>query len=135
VLSGAKETIGRARRWRKMWGGGMRQGGVLAAAGLYALEHNVECLAEDHEKAKRLAQGIARCRGIDLDPDSVETNIVVFRLKDGAPAATLVEALKAEKVLILSVGPGAFRAVTHLDVPAEAIGAAVAAFERVLGVA
>ncbi len=135
VLSGAREFIARARRWRKMWGGGMRQGGVLAAAGLYALEHNVERLAEDHEKAKRLARGIARCRGVDLDPETVETNIVVFHVTDGAPAATLVEALKKENVLILSVGPGAFRAVTHLDVPADAIDAAVGAFERVLGAA
>jgi threonine aldolase len=135
VLSGPKDFIARARRWRKMWGGGMRQAGVLASAGLYALEHNVERLAEDHEKAKRLAAGIARCRGVDLDPDGVETNIVIFRVTDPAKAASIIPALKEEKVLILSVGPQAYRAVTHLDVPAEAIDTAVRAFERVLGTA
>jgi threonine aldolase len=133
VLSGADAVIRRARRFRKMWGGGMRQAGVLAAACHYALDHNVERLAEDHAKAKRLAEGLAGCRGVDVDPWRVETNIVVFRVPDPSRAATIADAMRAEKVLFLPVGPGRFRLVAHLDVSLDAIGAAVVAFERVLG--
>lgn len=133
VLSGPSRLIARARRFRKMWGGGMRQAGVLAAACHYALDHNVDRLAQDHENAKRLARGLARCRGVALDVDAVETNIVIFRVADEALAAALVERMRAEKVLILPVSRTAFRAVTHLDVSAEGIDAALAAFERVLG--
>jgi threonine aldolase len=133
VLSGPRPVIDRARRFRKMWGGGMRQAGVLAAAGHFALDHNVERLAEDHAKAKRLARGLARCRGVALDADAVETNIVVFEVPDAARAATLVAAMKTEGVLFSAVGPGRFRLVAHLDVAPDAIDAAVGAFERVLG--
>ena len=133
VLSGPSRLITRARRFRKMWGGGMRQAGVLAAACHYALDHNVERLAQDHENAKRLARGLARCRGVALDVDAVETNIVIFRVTEEALAAALVDRMRAEKVLILPVSRTSFRAVTHLDVSSDAIDAALAAFERVLG--
>ena len=107
--------------------------GVLAAACHYALDHNVDRLAQDHENAKRLARGLARCRGVALDVDAVETNIVIFRVTEETLAAALADRMRAEKVLILPVSRTAFRAVTHLDVSGDAIGAALAAFERVLG--
>jgi len=133
VLSGSAALVARARRYRKMWGGGMRQAGILAAACLYALDHNVERLAEDHAKAKRFARALARCPGVTLDERGVETNIVIFDVRDAATAATLEERLRAERVLISPVARASFRAVFHLDVSAEAADAAAAAFERVLG--
>ncbi len=133
VLSGAGAVIGRARRFRKMWGGGMRQAGVLAAACHYALDRNVERLAEDHEQARRLAIGLSRCRGVGVDPSSVETNIVVIQIEDPARAAGLTEQMKTERVLFGAAGPARFRLVTHLDAGPDAIDAAIAAFERVLG--
>ncbi len=132
VLSGSAALIARARRFRKMWGGGMRQAGVLAAACHYALDHNVERLAEDHANARRLAQSLALCPGIAINERGVETNIVLFHVPDAAKAATLIERLRAEKVLISPVERAWFRAVFHLDVSAEAAEQAAGAFERVL---
>jgi threonine aldolase len=132
VLAGAAEYIKRARRFRKMFGGGMRQSGYLAAAGLYALEHNVERLAEDHANARRLAEGIAALPGIVLDPKTAETNIVIFSVAS-MPAAELVARLGAAGVLVLATGPGSIRAVTHLDVSAPEIEEAIDAFRHALG--
>jgi len=131
VLSGPAALIARARRFRKMWGGGMRQAGILAAACLYALDHNVERLADDHAKAKRFATALASCPGVTIDPRSVETNIVIFDVRDAAMAATLENRLRAEKVLIAAVARASFRAVFHLDVSSEAADAAAAAVARV----
>jgi len=116
VLCGAAELIGRARRWRKMLGGGMRQAGVLAAAALYALDHNVERLAEDHANARLLAEGLAQeGGGLRVDPRSVETNIVMAGTGGKDPAA-LVRALGERGVLAGAVDRGRVRFVTHLDV-------------------
>lgn len=113
VLVGSREFIERARRVRKMLGGGMRQVGILAAAGLYALEHHRERLKEDHENAQILAQELQKIDQIRLEP--VETNIIIFELKR-TPAEKLVAALKARAILTHAIGPGKIRLVTHLDV-------------------
>ena len=102
-----------------MLGGAMRQAGVLAAAGLYALDHNMERLAEDHANARRIAERIARCAPVELDTTSVQTNILVFRLGSGAPdAPSVVDAARQRGVLIFAFGPRTVRVVTHLDVSA-----------------
>ena len=125
VLVGGSEFIARAKRARKMLGGAMRQAGVLAAAGLYALEHNIERLAEDHANAERLAQGLG---ALGL-PVQQHTNMV-FLTPPAERAARLVEALRAQGVLVL---PGArMRLVTHLDVDARGIEHALAAFANAL---
>jgi threonine aldolase len=125
VLVGGSEFIKRAKRARKMLGGAMRQAGVLAAAGLYALEHNIERLAEDHANAERLAQGLG---ALGL-PVQQHTNMV-FLTPPTERVARLVEALRAQGVLVL---PGArMRLVTHLDVDARGIERALAAFANAL---
>jgi threonine aldolase len=98
---------------RKMLGGGMRQAGIIAAAGVYALEHMVDRLAEDHENAKTLARGIAELPVVDLDPDTIDTNIVIFRAGD---AVGFTRALKHEGVLCTMPGPGRIRMVTHYGI-------------------
>jgi threonine aldolase len=130
VLAGSSELISEAWRYKQMWGGAMRQAGVIAAAGLYALDHHVERLAEDHANARRLADGLAGIDGIDLDPSTVETNIVVFGVAD-APA--FCASLEAESVRMGAVGSQTVRAVTHLDVDAAGIEQALAAAARVVG--
>ena len=109
----------------------MRQAGVIAAAALYALEHNVERLPEDHANARRLAEGLAELPHVKLDPDSVDTNIVFFEL-DGVDGAQFRERLAAEGVLCSGTSATRVRMVTHLDVSADDIEAAVAAAARVL---
>ena len=120
VLAGDSATIARAVRARRMFGGAMRQSGILAAAGLYALDHNVARLGEDHANARLVAERLAGLRGIVLDLSTVQSNIVIFRLEDGLPdAATIVARAKEAGVLISALGARILRAVTHLDVTAE----------------
>ncbi len=121
VLCGSAELIGKARRLRKMVGGGMRQAGVLAAAGLYALEHQVERLAEDHANAERLASGL-RELGYQVEP--VQTNMVYAQLGDRAGA---LKAFCAERGIKLTAAPR-LRMVTHMDISAEDIGQVIQAF-------
>jgi threonine aldolase len=103
-----------------MLGGALRQVGILAAAGDYALEHNLERLAEDHANARELARLLIESGGVRLDLASIETNIIVFDLAPGAPdAATVVQAAQARGVLVYAFGPRRIRAVTHLDLTAE----------------
>jgi threonine aldolase len=106
----------RARIFRKALGGGMRQVGVLAAAGLIALEEGPTLLAEDHANARLLAEALARIEGVVIDLDAVETNIVVFNLTKGIRGADLVARLKARGVLANALGPDLVRLVTHRDV-------------------
>jgi threonine aldolase len=114
--------IAQLRRLRKMFGGGMRQAGILAAAGLYALEHNIDRLAEDHAHARELAHALAGLPGVGIKPDEVDTNIVVFDVKEThRQAEEVVAALKSEGVLVLALGRTTLRAVTHLDVSSEQI--------------
>jgi threonine aldolase len=116
-LVGPRDLIRLARRYRKLFGGGMRQVGVIAAGALYALEHHVERLAEDHAHAQLLAAAVRETEGLRLDPEQIDTNMVIF---DVAPAVGgadgLVAALKLEGVLVAATGPSRIRAVTHLDV-------------------
>lgn len=113
VLVGSEALIKRARRWRKMAGGGMRQAGILAAAGLYALQNQVERLVEDHDKARLLAEGLSDIDGLEIDLSSVETNMVFIDLAPGLQER-LVTYLKTRG--ILAGGYGALRMVTHHDV-------------------
>jgi threonine aldolase len=133
LVIGSKDFIARAHRFRKQFGGGMRQAGILAAAGIYALEHNVERLTEDHLNAKRLARGIAEIDGLDIDVNAVASNIIYFHVrKPGLTAPTLLERLKVEGVLMLGTGPTAIRAVTHLDVTKEGIDRAIEVLHKVV---
>jgi len=123
LLCGSREFIEEARRVRKALGGGMRQAGILAAAGLYALEHHVERLAEDHENARILAQGLSEIPCLSVTPP--ETNIVIVEILRGPTAAELAERLKRRGVLVAPAGAGTearkLRLVTHLDVSREDI--------------
>lgn len=124
MLVGSRQQMDRARAFRKALGGGMRQAGILAAAGLIALETMTERLVEDHENARFLATQVADMPGVDLDPATVQTNIVIFRLKQ-KPAAEVVQGLKRRGVLCGSVGKQAIRWVTHRDVSRGQCAAAV----------
>lgn len=133
AVASTAETIRRVHRFRKMFGGGMRQAGIIAAGALYALDHNVERLAEDHANAKRLAEALANMPGISIDPATVETNIVYFEvLTSTGTAKSVCDAVHDKGVWILPVAPQRVRAVTHLDVSREGIDRAVKAVHGVL---
>ena len=121
VLCGSAALIGKARRLRKMVGGGMRQAGVLAAAGLYALQHQVERLAEDHAKAAHLGEALA---GLGYSVEPVQTNMVYVQLGERAGQ---IKAFMAERGIVVSAAPR-LRLVTHLDVSAEQIEQVIEAF-------
>lgn len=116
MLVGSRAFIAEARSVRKALGGGMRQAGVLAAAGLIALEEMPQRLHEDHSNARLLADALAQLPGVAIEPESVETNIVIFQLRDGGDAAGFVRDLREHGVLASAVGPHAVRLVTHADV-------------------
>ena len=120
VLLGSETMISRARRARKLFGGGMRQAGIIAAGGLYALEHNIERLADDHRRARVLGERLARVPGLTLDKRKLQTNMVFVDTHDvGLPAARVVELVAAEGVLAVNNAPWSVRFVTHLDVDDE----------------
>src|SRR5712671_3295441 len=119
VLAGDTAEIARALRIRRMFGGAMRQSGILAAAGLYALDHHVARLGDDHANARLIAERLAGFAGVVLDLATVQSNIVIFRLGDGLPdAATIAARAREAGVLVSALGPRIVRAVTHLDVGA-----------------
>jgi threonine aldolase len=121
LLAGPADVIASCIRHRRMLGGAMRQVGIFAAAGLYALDHHRDRLADDHAHARLIAERLARSSHVVLDPAQVRTNIVVFGLGEGAPdAATVVARAQAAGVLVVAFGPRTVRAVTHLDVSREA---------------
>jgi threonine aldolase len=126
LIAGSKALVHKAHRRRKMLGGGMRQAGILAAAGLYALEHNVARLAEDHANARRFGEPLARTPGIVLDAATIETNIVIWELAPEVPmdAATFVARARDKGLLLNAVAARRLRAVTHLDVDSNACTAA-----------
>jgi len=126
VLVGPTAVIDRARRWRKVLGGGMRQAGILAAAGILALTRHVDRLAEDHENARRLAEGLSEIRELGLEPDKVQTNMVFFKLE--RPVFTALQRDLKEKGILIS-GRDRVRLVTHLDVTREDVEAVVKAFK------
>ena len=117
VLVGPKETIQKARFWRKRLGGAMRQAGIIASAGLYALQHHIDRLEDDHKLAKKLALGLKNL-GLDVDPDSVKTNMVMLRYAD---CDRLLAKLKEKGILAGLSVPGVIRFVTHLDITEEDI--------------
>lgn len=117
MLAGPRDVMSDCIRHRRMFGGAMRQVGILAAAGLYALDHHIERLADDHANAALIAKRLAACRRCVLDAADVRTNIVIFTLAPGAPdAAAVVAGARAKGVLVVAFGPRTVRAVTHLDV-------------------
>ena len=132
MLLGSHEVIERARVFRKSLGGGMRQAGVLAAAGLIALEEMPKRLGEDHANARLLADAIARCDAAEIDPTDVQTNIVIFTLRDEGDAAALVRGLRENGVLASTIGPHAVRLVTHYDVNRKDCERAASVLERLL---
>jgi len=136
VVAGSTDFVAQARRYRKMFGGGMRQAGILAAAGLYALEHHYARLATDHLCARQLAEGLAGIRGINIDLDTVQTNIVIMDISGTErTSAEMVEQLGREGLLVVPFGPTTLRAVTHLDVHREQISAAIEIFGKVVHLA
>jgi threonine aldolase len=132
VLAGSKAFVHEAWRVKQQIGGAMRQAGIIAAACLYALDHHVERLAEDHANAKHLAEGLGEIPGIELDPATVETNIVWFDVRGRLSAAEVAAALKQEGVRIGGYGQSSMRAVTHLDVDRAGIDVALDAMRRVM---
>ena len=126
LFCGSREQTGRARRWRKVLGGGMRQAGMLAAGGIYALEHNIRRLADDHANAVLLAQGLSEIEELDVDFAPGQTNMVFIRAHEGADR--LPAFLKQRGILVL--GGQIIRLVTHLDVTEEDICTAISAFKE-----
>ena len=132
MLLGMKNFIGEARVWRKRFGGGMRQVGVLAAAGLIALEESPSKLHYDHENAKRLAEGVANIKGISIDAKRVQTNIVIFDVSEtGKTSPEICEKLKEDEILAIPFGK-AIRMVTHYDVSQEDIKTALKKLEAIV---
>lgn len=133
LVCGESRFIHKARRVRKVLGGGMRQAGVLAAAGIVALTEMVDRLVDDHANARRLGEGLARISGIAVDPGKVKTNIVHFDIeRPGLMAADLVDRLDQAGVRVLASGPRQIRAVTQYHAGASEIEAALIVFERVM---
>lgn len=129
VLAGSRELIDEAWRYKQMLGGALRQAGIVAAGALYALDHHVDRMAEDHELARELAAGLAEVPGVEIDAAAVETNIVVFRVPD---AAGLCASLERAGVKLGAIDGRTVRAVTHLDVDRAGVEAAVAAVRAAL---
>lgn len=122
LIVSTQDNVDKLRRLRKMFGGGMRQAGILAAAGLYALEHNIPRLKEDHDNAKNLALQLQQIPTVFVDPDGIETNIVMFEVvRSDRSTPELLQAFKEAGVLLNAMGDRVFRAVTHLDVNAADI--------------
>lgn len=132
LLVGSKASIDRARIYRKALGGGMRQAGILAAAGLIALEEGPLRLQEDHTNARLIADAIATCERADIDLVSVQTNIVFFTLKGGGDAPSLVAGLKSEGILCSAIGSHSIRLVTHSDVSRDECERSAATLVRML---
>ncbi len=133
VLCGTEEFIGEARRWRKMVGGGMRQAGVLAAAGLVALDTMIERLADDHANARRLAQGLANIEGLSVDPDSIQTNIVIFEVDPSVGSAgEVLTALAEAGVKVTPSRDRTLRMVTHRHIDVSDVQETLARVSQVV---
>ena len=135
ALTGPRDFIARARRVRKLFGGGMRQAGTIAAAALYAIDHHIDRLAEDHRNAQILAEAIADTPGLRLDPPEVETNLLWFEVEPSrGTAREVADALRQRGVLVHLAGPQTLRACTHLDVSAAQAERAADAIRRLAAV-
>jgi threonine aldolase len=131
ALAGSRDFVAEAWRLKQQMGGAMRQAGIIAAGGVFALRHHVKRLAEDHANARRLAEGLAALPGIALEASTVETNIVIFELRGGLDAPAAVSALLTHGVRMGAMGPRTVRAVTHLDVDADQVERALKAARSV----
>jgi threonine aldolase len=131
ALAGSSSFVERARRFKQMFGGGFRQAGILAAGALYAIENHRKDLPADHEKARKLAEAVARIPGVEIDVRLVQSNIVRFRVTTSSPF-DFVERCYAEGVHMLGTSPDRVRAVLHRDVSAAEVEAAIAAIQRVV---
>ncbi|HQU82416.1 MAG TPA: GntG family PLP-dependent aldolase [Pyrinomonadaceae bacterium] len=132
MLLGTKDFIAEAKTWRKRFGGGMRQVGILAAAGIIALEESPKRLHIDHENARFLAEGVANIKGISIDAEKIQTNIVIFDVSNtGKTSAEIVEELKTENIFAIPFGK-AIRMVTHCDVSREDIENTLKILSRIL---
>ena len=132
AVVGSAEFVAVARRNRKLFGGGMRQAGIIAAGALHALRNHVERLADDHRNARRLAEGLRSTRLLCFDPEAVETNIVIAKTTGSAAAPEIVAKLAEAGVLCAALDDRTVRFVTHLDVDSEAVDAAISAADPVL---
>ncbi len=133
VVCGSSEFIAEARRTRKVLGGGMRQAGIIAAAGVVALQQMVDRVAEDHKNARQLAEGIAQIRGLSIDPAKVQTNIIYFEIAtDRLAPEKLVTELGKRGIKLLCLGPSRLRMVTHSGISSEDIDLALAALAEVM---
>ncbi len=133
-IAGSKDFIERGRRVRKMLGGGMRQVGLLAAAAIYAVENNIERLADDHANARYLSEELAKIEGVSIDLDTVQTNIVIFDIAGtGMTAPDICAKWHKCGTLSLPISDSKIRIVTHLDVSSEGCEEAMAAFRKVVG--
>ena len=128
VVVGSSDFIARARRWRKMLGAGMRQVGVIAAAGIYSLDNMIQRLAEDHVNAKKLAEGLAEIDGISVDPDNIHSNIVFFSIPPGSAAA--ISANLKERGILVNPGEPMMRMVTHYGISSEDIDYTLVALQE-----
>ncbi len=135
VLAGSREFIEEAWRFKQRFGGAMRQAGIVAAGGVYALRHHLDRLAEDHKRARALAYGLAELRGVTLNPDRVETNIVIFDVSGTGLSGESFAArtLASHGVRFSVLGPTSVRAVTHLDIPPDGIERALEAGRAAIG--
>ena len=129
VLVGSSKFIANAHRWRKMFGGGMRQAGVLAACGIYALDNHIDRLLDDHVRARRLAEAVNLIEGFSVDLESVETNMVYIESEQGAKEA--LRQLAEHGVDVLEVGPTAVRAVVHLHITEQDIDKTIQVFNQI----
>jgi threonine aldolase len=133
LLVGSVPLIARAHRWRKLFGGGMRQAGVLAAAGLHALERHIDRLADDHARARRLAVAVDRMDAYSIDLATVQTNMVYVTTTAGPVSGTIVATLAGQGVDVLALDSNTLRVVTHLHISDADIDRAIAAFEAAAG--
>jgi len=132
AIAGTQELVAQAQRFRKMFGGGMRQAGIIAAAAIYGLEHHRERLAEDHANARHLAEALHGHGGIAIDLATVQTNIVMMNISQTRLiVSAAVEALKKEGVLVVPFGAATLRAVTHLDAGRPDIDRAIGVFHKI----
>lgn len=133
IVAGSEEFITRAHRYRKIYGGGMRQAGIIAAGALYAMKNNIARLEEDHRNARTLADGIAGLSGISLNPEQVETNILIFNIDpDLMSAGEFCDQLSERRIRMLPISPTKVRAVTNLLVSSEDISYTIEQFEEVI---
>lgn len=131
LIVGSSDFINQAHRWRKMFGGGMRQAGIIAAAGIFALENNVERLADDHARARRFAEAVNAMDGYSVDLPAVQTNMVYVTLTAGQDANQAVQGLAEQGVDLFDISPTSLRAVFHLHVTDEDVDAAINAFAQI----